>query len=90
MSRSTNENDNSSTVTTVKITPYDLGTVQSGNPPPVQVCNSCEYLYKGCCQFENNITIEENLDSTCWGFRLRHDLLADKMVRSSQHSSVKK
>lgn len=90
MSRSTNENDNSSTDTTAKITPYDLGTVQIGNPPPVQACNSCEYHHNGSCQFSNNTTIKENLDSTCCGFRLRHDLLANKMVRASNKSSEKK
>lgn len=84
MSKSTNENESSSTDTTVKITSYDLGTVASGNPPPLQACNSCEYSELGYCQF-NSTPIQENLNNTCWGFRLRHDLLADKMVRISNN-----
>lgn len=72
----------------MKITDYDLGTVLNG-PAPLQACNSCEFFQTkktkldplrpvvGLCS-QSQTRTQQDLNSGCWCFRLRADLLRKK------------
>ena len=75
------------------ITDYDVGMVVQG-PPPLQACNSCRHFkfvrkeidkHLGVCHVSLPIISEdlifEDLDSSCWNFCLREDLLKLKIQR---------
>ena len=76
------------------ITDYDVGMVVQG-PPPLQACNSCRHFkfvrkeidkHLGVCHVSLPIISEdlifEDLDSSCWNFCLREDLLKLKILRN--------
>ena len=75
------------------ITDYDVGMAVQG-PPPLQACNSCHHFkfvrkeidkHLGVCHVSLPIISEdlifEDLDSSCWNFCLREDLLKLKIQR---------
>jgi hypothetical protein len=82
------------------ITDYDVGMVVEG-PPPLQACNSCYHFkfvrkeidkHLGVCQVSlpiiNEDLIFQDLDSSCWNFCLREDLLKLKIERLRSQNGI--
>jgi len=82
------------------VTDYDVGMVVDG-PPPLQACNSCIHFkfvrkeidkHLGVCQVSlpiiNEDLIFQDLDSSCWNFCLREDLLKLKIERLRSQNGI--